>query len=97
MTHTSGLMPVPLFSFTNVPRQPVKVPSAPGAPVFVVLMMGRLAVTLVNSEFGRSPLVPPPNVPTLSFGSVEGPVGARHAAELGVVVLDVAGREVGHG
>jgi hypothetical protein len=43
-----------------VPRQPVKVPSSPGAPVFAVLMMGRLAVNLVNSDFVRSPLVPPP-------------------------------------
>src|SRR3954463_1281461 len=61
MTHTSGLMFVPLFSFTNVPRQPVKVPSLAGAPASVALMMGRLDVTLVASEFVTSPLVPPPS------------------------------------
>ena len=38
-THTSGLMPVPLFSFTKVPRQPVNVPPVAGAPVFAVLTM----------------------------------------------------------
>src|SRR5215207_8134194 len=58
-THTSGRIPAPLFSFTNVPRQPVKVPLSAGAPELLSLMIGRLAVTFVSSEFVWSPLTPP--------------------------------------
>ena len=38
----------------------MNVPLSAGAPELVGLMMGRLAVTFVSSEFVTSPLVPPP-------------------------------------